>query len=211
MSKYKIFIFDFDGVILNSHKTKTQTFQKIFSRYGSRVGINAKNLHLRYMGVPREKKINLINKLYMNNSLTKSELIKINKEFKKIVQNKILKMQLNKNLVKFLKLKKNKNLYISTGTDLNEINFLCKMKKIDHFFSKIYGSPQKKTEHISDIIKRNSIDKKKILFIGDSYSDYKAAKIKEIDFLCKSNSENRDVFRKLKIKKINSFKQLDKL
>ena len=38
-----------------------------------------------------EKKINLINSLYLNKSLTRNELDKINDEFKKIVQNKILK------------------------------------------------------------------------------------------------------------------------
>ena len=43
-------------------------------------------------------------------------------------------MQLNKNLVNFLKLKKNKNLYISTGTDLNEINFYVnQIQKIEIF------------------------------------------------------------------------------
>lgn len=211
MSKYRIFIFDFDGVILNSHKIKTQTFQKIFSRYGIRVGINAKKLHLRYMGMPRKKKINLINKLYLKKFLNKSELNKINIEFKKTVQNKILKMKLNKNLINFLKFKRNKNIYISTGTDQNEIQNLCKMKKIDHFFARIYGSPKTKTQHISDIISRNNIDRKNILFIGDSFSDYKAAKIMKINFLCKSNSENKYIFKNMKIKKINSFKHLHKL
>ncbi len=55
MSKYRIFIFDFDGIILNSHKIKTQTFQRIFSRFGFSVGTNAKKLHLRHMCVPRKK------------------------------------------------------------------------------------------------------------------------------------------------------------
>ena len=49
----------------------------------------------------------------MSKFLNKSELDKINIEFKKIVQNKILKMQLNKNLINFLKLKRNKNIYFN--------------------------------------------------------------------------------------------------
>ena len=85
------------------------------------------------------------------------------------------------------------------------------MKKINHFFAKIYGSPKTKTQHISDIIRRNNIDRKNILFIGDSFSDYKAAKLKKIDFLCKSNSDNRNIFKNMKIKKINSFRYLHKL
>ena len=169
MSDYKILIFDFDGVILNSHKVKTKTFFKIFSKYGLNVGHKARKLHLKYMGMPRKKKINLINNFY----------------FKKF--------------------------YISTGTDQSEIIKLCKLKKISNFFIKIYGSPKTKIQHISDIIKKNNVSKKKILFIGDSITDYKAAKMKKIDFLCKSNSENKDIFRNINVKRIYKFQQLSSL
>jgi len=210
MSDYKILIFDFDGVILNSHKVKTKTFFKIFSKYGLNVGHKARKLHLKYMGMPRKKKINLINNFYLNNSLTKDELKKINDKFKIIVQNEILRMNFNKNLINFLKKKKIK-FYISTGTDQSEIIKLCKLKKISNFFIKIYGSPKTKIQHISDIIKKNNVSKKKILFIGDSITDYKAAKMKKIDFLCKSNSENKDIFRNINVKRIYKFQQLSSL
>ena len=85
------------------------------------------------------------------------------------------------------------------------------MKKIKHFFAKIYGAPKTKIQHISDIIRRNNVNRKNILFIGDSFSDYKAAKIKKIDFICKLNSENKSIFKNMKVKKINSFKYLHKL
>ena len=86
-------------------------------------------------------------------------------------------MKLNKNLINFLKFKRNKKIYISTGTDQNEIQNLCKMKKIDHFFARIYGSPKTKTQHISDIISRNNIERKNILFIGDSFLIIKQLKL----------------------------------
>ena len=31
-------IFDFDGVILNSHKVKTDAFEKVFSKFGKSIG-----------------------------------------------------------------------------------------------------------------------------------------------------------------------------
>ena len=43
----KNIIFDFDGVILNSHKVKTDSFEKIFSNYGKTIGKKAKNYHLK--------------------------------------------------------------------------------------------------------------------------------------------------------------------
>ncbi len=212
MQNYKIFIFDFDGVILNSHVVKTKAFYRVFLKYGTNIAIKAKKLHLRYMGMPRKKKIDLINSLYLNKSLNKNELNKINIKFETIIRNKILKMKLNKNLINFFKLKKKKKIfYISTGTDQSEMINLCKLKKISHFFSKIYGSPKTKMQHISDIIKKNNVNTKDILFVGDSLSDYKAAKIKKVDFICKSNSENKFSFKNLKISRINKFKQLYRL
>ena len=60
--------------------------------------------------------------------------------------------------------------------------------KILDFFVKIYKSLKMKTQHISDIIRINNVDRKNILFIGNSFIDYKATKIKKNNFLCKSNS-----------------------
>ena len=36
-------VFDFDGVILNSHKVKTDAFYEIFKLYGKNVANKAKN------------------------------------------------------------------------------------------------------------------------------------------------------------------------
>ena len=75
-----------------------------------------------------------------------------------------------------------------------------------NLFRKIYGSPKSKIDHIKKIVKKN----KKTIFIGDSLEDYKCAKKMNIFFLLKINSENISFRNKLKIKKIHSFKYLNK-
>ena len=39
-------IFDFDGVILNSHNIKTQAFYEIFKKYGKKIATKSKNYHI---------------------------------------------------------------------------------------------------------------------------------------------------------------------
>ena len=111
MKKYQKVIFDFDGVILNSHKIKTKLFYKIFSNYGKDVGKKALKFHLTNLGLPRDKKFKIINKKFLNNKLTNIDLKKIEVYFSNSVKSKIYKLKLNKNLLNYLKknYKKKKN------------------------------------------------------------------------------------------------------
>ena len=208
MKKYNNIIFDFDGVIMNSHIIKTNAFYYVFSKYGKNIGNYAVKLHIKKMGMPRTNKFNLINKYYLNNNLKKKDLNKIEKIFKDYVLKKIFKMKINKNLLKFIKNSKNKNFYISTGTNQEEIKKICKKMKISKYFSEIFGSPKTKIMHINSIIRNYKIKKNDILFVGDSLSDYNAAKYCGINFICKSNSENKSLFKNFKVKRIYKFLQL---
>ena len=40
-------IFDFDGVIINSHRTKTEAFNQIFLNFGKKIGYKSRNFHLK--------------------------------------------------------------------------------------------------------------------------------------------------------------------
>ena len=43
-------IFDFDGVIINSHKIKTLAFYNIFKSYGKNIGLKARKFHTKNIG-----------------------------------------------------------------------------------------------------------------------------------------------------------------
>jgi beta-phosphoglucomutase-like phosphatase (HAD superfamily) len=52
-------IFDFDGVILNSHKIKTYAFYKIFRIFGKDIAIKTAKYHLSNIGISRFKKFDI--------------------------------------------------------------------------------------------------------------------------------------------------------
>ena len=143
----------------------------------------------------------------MNKKITKKEILKLDENFDVFVKKKMNKLKPSKYLLKFLKSeKKNHNFYISTGTPQNKIIKILKDKKLFFFFKKIYGSPRSKVEHIKEIKKKY----KSILFVGDSFEDYKASVDTKIDFILKINSENVSLRKKNKTKNIQSFKFLKK-
>ena len=73
------------------------------------------------------------------------------------------------------------------------------------YFKKVYGSPRSKIDHIEELKKNYN----KIIFIGDSFEDFKAAKRTGVKFILKLNSENYLLRKRLSFEKINSFKYLN--
>ena len=53
----KLFIFDFDGVIVDSVDIKTEAFGEIYSNYGSSITEKVKNYHIENGGLSRYEKI----------------------------------------------------------------------------------------------------------------------------------------------------------
>ena len=199
-------IFDFDGVIINSHKVKTQAFYEVFKYYGKNIALKAKKFHEKNIGKSRYFKFKHILKNILNKKITKNELARLDNNFEIFVQKKIKAKVPSKFLLKFLRSqKKFNNLYISTGTPQKKIIKTLKEKNLFNYFKKVYGSPGSKVSHINEI---KNYDKKSIFFIGDSLEDYKAARETNINFILKLNSENLVLRKKKNINKINSFKFL---
>ena len=205
--KFDQIIFDFDGVILNSHNIKTQAFYKIFKKYGKKIATKSKNYHTKNAGISRYVKFKYILKYFVKKKINNKEIKSLSLEFKKICLEKIIKLKISKKLLRFLKTKyKNHSFFISTGTPQKEIESILKLKKIHKYFKKVYGSPLTKIQHINKIKKKSL----KTLYIGDSYEDYISSKKTNIEFLLKVHSENEKFFRKKKIKKIKNFNSLEK-
>ena len=93
MSKVQI-IFDFDGVILSSHKIKTIAFFHIFKDFGTKKARLAQKYHTRKAGISRYKKFDYIKKNILLDQTVESHLL--NKKFKKFCYDKIVKLILHK-------------------------------------------------------------------------------------------------------------------
>ena len=81
MNKKINIIFDFDGVIINSHKTKTLAFYHIFKVYGKKIALKAKKFHLSNIGKSRYFKFNYIFKNILKLKLTKQKIKSLDKNF----------------------------------------------------------------------------------------------------------------------------------
>tara|TARA_B100000795_G_scaffold266513_1_gene249809 strand:+ start:5861 stop:6505 length:645 start_codon:yes stop_codon:yes gene_type:complete len=206
MSKKKILIFDFDGVILDSVNIKTLAFQEIFKEHSKIIVKKITHHHEVNGGMSRSNKIKYYYKYFIKKRLTKKNEEKIIKKFKLIIFKKILKCKYIVGSYLFIKKNKNYDCYISSGTPQNELREICKIRGISKYFKKIYGSPQKKEDHIKQIFKKHKQNKRDFIFLGDSITDKDAAKKCNIPFIQVGNFISKS--RKAKII-IPNLKKLD--
>ncbi len=173
-------IFDFDGVIADTSKKKSEVFRFFFSEFTN--GPNIIDYHTKHKGISRYE---ILNKLY------ELENIKSEREKKRVLTRLNLKMR---NLIEKIKIKKkikekikvlskSSNLFIASNAPHNELKLVVNNNKLKNYFISIYGSKKNfsKKDSIKLILKKYKI--KKATYIGDTLSDYKIAKSMGLDFI----------------------------
>jgi phosphoglycolate phosphatase-like HAD superfamily hydrolase len=66
---------------------------------------------------------------------------------------------------------------------------------MNHFFEKIYGSPEKKDFWVKEILRNENILSEQCVFIGDALADYNAAIGNNIIFILRETEEAKYLFK----------------
>jgi phosphoglycolate phosphatase-like HAD superfamily hydrolase len=181
-SDYQNFIFDCDGVILDSNLIKTESFREVLKNEKKELREKFIEYHLLNTGISRYDKFDYYFKNIKCLKNYKSELEQILIDFSQIVKKKLILCKLTPNIELFLKrlntLKK--NLYVISASDEEELTEIFRIRNLNVYFKRILGSPSNKIENIS---KLNISDVKETIFFGDSLSDYNAAMHFNFDFV----------------------------
>jgi len=184
INEYDIFIFDCDGVILESNKLKSNAFAEALPNESPDLVAKFVEYHKENGGISRYEKFRYYFENMKKQVKAEAEINKALNNFATIVTEGLLKCNYVSGVKKFIEklFNLNKRLFVVSGSDENELIQVFKKRGIDHYFEKIYGSPENKIENTKKVI-YNQNKMKKVLFIGDSKSDYNASKIFGLDFV----------------------------
>jgi phosphoglycolate phosphatase-like HAD superfamily hydrolase len=190
MKVYKCIIYDFDGVICDSVKLKTQAFETLYSSYGEEVVKKVRDYHLLNGGISRFEKFKFFSEKILNQNISKNELELLGNKFSEIVLEKIINAPINPGVIEFIETNFSHSLqFICSGTPHEEMNYIIKEKKIDKYFEGVFGSPTSKTKIINQIIAQYGFELNQVLFFGDAITDFNAAKETSIEFIGIENEE----------------------
>lgn len=205
LKKYQSFIFDFDGVILQSNVIKTEVFSETLKKEPIKLLNKFIEYHKSNGGISRSTKF----EHYFQNIKKVSDHKKVSKKFIKkytsILSKKLYKAKLVPGLYYFIKnlFLYEKPIFIISGGSRNEIIKVLKQKKIYNNFDNIFGNTSTKFEHLRFLINKNKIIGPSIFF-GDAEVDMKVAEKFNFDFcFVKKFSEWKD--GESQIKKNSSF------
>lgn len=180
----KNILWDFDGVILDSMPTREYGFRKIFENFDEKIVDQLIAYHNINGGLSRYVKIRYLYENLLNQEIEENEVLKIAKQFSIIMKKELTnKKYLIKETIDFISTNYKKyNFHIVSGSDNNELNFLCEELGLTHFFKSIHGSPTPKNELVKNVLYENSYNQNETILIGDSLNDYEAAKVNDLDF-----------------------------
>ena len=205
IKKFKLIIWDFDGVIKDSVLIKSNGFEKLFEPYGLKIVNKVKKHHKENEGISRYVKIPLYLS-WISKDMSKKNIKIFYNKYSEIVFDKVIKSPWVPGVKVFLEKNPYNQIFVLiSATPENELKKIISKLKINKCFKAIYGSPKIKLNQIKKILKKFNISSKDTLMIGDTISDYNAAKSNNINFIFRKTEFNGKLIKEYNEKFIQNF------
>ena len=185
-----VILWDFDGVILDSMPIREYGFKKVLEEYPEWEVEELLKFHVENGGLSRYVKFRYFFEEIRKEGLSEEKLGKLTKRYSEIMKEKLCtRSNLIPETIDFIeKNQKNYRMHIVSGSDGNELRYLCERLSISQFFKTIEGSPTPKTELVGNLIEKFNYNSEKLCLIGDSKNDFEAATINKVDFYAYNNT-----------------------
>jgi len=172
LSNYDTILMDCDGVIFDSNSLKSQAFEDVlkYKKYPKVLIGDFISYHKNNGGVSRYKKFEVFIRSFLKQEFDKILYEELLDLYGNICLDLYKKANLTDGLINFLSCNKSTK-YVVSGGKQEELRFVFKERKIDHYFDGIYGSPKTKSEIVANILSYDKLKNKNIIFIGDSRED----------------------------------------
>ena len=199
-TSYDLYIFDCDGVILDSNPLKSEAFYVSVLEFGHHKAEQFLEYHEQNRGISRYRKFE-----YFFTNIHVQANIEIGlyvDKYASLIADGYFHSNITDGFLETIGSLADKECYVVSGSDEYELKEVFKFKKLSLYFNAIYGSPYDKVRNINMHI---NYQHKKVLFIGDSQEDLRVSKAFNFDFLFVSGycSIDLDV-----LETITTFKEL---
>ena len=181
--KYKCWIFDCDGVLLNSNAVKTQAFFDVALQYGKEAADRLVAYHVEQGGISRFIKFEYLLRDILDREPLPGELDRVLREFSQATLACLLKCEEAPRVREVLAAAAQQGeVFVVSGGLQVEVRDVLERRGLAQYFTNIFGSPDNKAE-IFDRERRVGAMPDPALFIGDAKYDYEMATKFGLDFV----------------------------
>lgn len=181
---YRAVFWDFDGVILRSNEVRTQGFRHLFRHEDPELVRRLIEYHEQNGGLSRYVKIRYFYEVLRQMPVSDEQVFQMADEFSVIMREQLTNPELLiEDSVAFIRAHHLRvPMYVVSGSDEAELNYLCRQLQIDGFFRAIKGSPTPKIQLVASLLEQEQLPPEQVLLIGDSVNDWDAARKNQIHF-----------------------------
>ncbi|MGC8120899.1 HAD family hydrolase [Marinobacter sp. VGCF2001] len=184
LKSYKTWVFDCDGVILDSNRIKTDAFFRAAEPYGSKYAQQLVDYHVNNGGVSRYIKFQrFLTHILGQESPDQEGLNHLLSDYAGFVEQGLLSCAVAPGIERLRNLTEGAKWLIVSGGDQEELRSVFRKRGLDHLFDGgIFGSPATKDEILSRL-QTGDVMQQPAVFVGDSRYDIEAAKRAGLDFI----------------------------
>lgn len=182
---WRAIIFDFDGVVAESGKIKTQAFANLYQPYGADIVAKVVEFHTQNGGISRYHKFHYFQEHYLNKPpLTEAEEKQLDIRFSELVVEAVIAAKAVPGATELIQQQAEKiPLFVASGTPESELKIIVERRGLNAYFKEVRGSPASKKNIIAEILTKYAIQPGNVLVIGDAMADYEGAMANGTAFL----------------------------
>lgn len=179
---YQTFVFDCDGVLLDSNKLKTDAFHAVTQpEFGEAAAMTLVAYHKANGGLSRYHKFRYLLESILKLTATEEKVQQLAGKYGDWVREKLVVCPEIPGAMDFVASLAPKACYVISGGDEKELRWVFAERGQATLFREIFGSPTTKPEHLQNLQKRGLLTLP-ARFFGDAKADFMAAKGYGLDF-----------------------------
>lgn len=193
---WQAIIFDFDGVVVESGKIKTQAFAELYRPYGKDIVAKVVQFHDQNGGMSRYRKFRHFQQYFLNKPpLTETEEKALDIRFSELVMEAVIAAEAVPGAMELIRQQAGKiPLFIASGTPEIELKTIVERRGLALYFTDVRGAPALKQTIIAEILSVYAFKPESVLMIGDAIADLEGALANGIAFLGRVRPDNPNPF-----------------
>jgi HAD superfamily hydrolase (TIGR01549 family) len=182
---WQAIIFDFDGVVVESGKIKTQAFAELYRAYGDGIVAKVVQFHTQNGGMSRYRKFRHFQEHFLNKPpLTEGEEKQLDIRFSELVVEAVIAAEPVPGAIELIRQQSGRiPLFVASGTPEVELKVIVERRGLAPYFTDVRGAPALKKTIIAEILAAHRLKPESVLMIGDAMADLEGAQANNTAFL----------------------------